>query len=160
MKSNLPNGATRLTDMDISAGAYTCMCLNQANLMCCAACSATSLDPLLVVLGIPGLSEQVVCEAPAILPQEPQLARQLSSCLAAALPQLQWQLMSTLSPGDYQVWDAAMLWRLNFSHFVWIRQLLQCVCVCVEALRLLRPATQLLFASRVQTIRQPSCRRL
>lgn len=74
------------------------------------ACSVTSLDPLLLVLGIPHLSEQVVAGQPLVAPDDPSPARQLSSCLAAALPQLQRQLMHLLAPGDYQVGRQLLTW--------------------------------------------------
>eukprot|EP00775_Hariotina_reticulata_P013387 gene13387-13514_t len=65
--------------------------------------SLQSLQPLFKVLGIKQLSKQVRREPPIIRPEQPKPARQLSICLAAALPQLQRQLMFRLTPGDYQL---------------------------------------------------------
>lgn len=77
----------------------------------------TSLDPLLNVLGIPHVSEQVVPGPPAFSPEQPGPARQLSACLAAALPQLQRHLLMQLRPQDYQVWCLKGWNRLRFKNF-------------------------------------------
>lgn len=76
-----------------------------------AASAATAdLASLWYALAIPHLG-QIVEPGPAFVqPPEPQPARQLSVCLAAALPLLQRHLCSILAAAEYQVRVVLVVW--------------------------------------------------
>lgn len=71
------------------------------------------LEDLLAALGVRRLSELVQQGDPVVQPEQPGTARQLTVCLAAAIPLLQRHVASQLANNTCQQLDAVVAYRLR-----------------------------------------------